>query len=42
VAALLGDPAAWTAASRAARALAVPDAAARLVDDAERLMAGRW
>ena len=36
------DAAAWTAASRAARALAVPDAAARIVADCERLMAGRW
>ena len=36
------DAAAWAAASRAARALAVPDAAARLVADAEALMAGRW
>jgi UDP-N-acetylglucosamine--N-acetylmuramyl-(pentapeptide) pyrophosphoryl-undecaprenol N-acetylglucosamine transferase len=41
VAALL-EPSAWTAASRAARALAMPDAAARIVADCERLMAGRW
>ena len=41
VAALL-EPAAWTAASRAARALAMPDAAARVVADCETLMAGRW
>jgi UDP-N-acetylglucosamine--N-acetylmuramyl-(pentapeptide) pyrophosphoryl-undecaprenol N-acetylglucosamine transferase len=41
VAALLEAPA-WTAAARAARALAVPDAAARVVADCERLMAGRW
>lgn len=41
VAALL-EPAAWTAASQATRALAVPDAAARIVADAEALMASRW
>ena len=41
VAALLEAPA-WTAASRAARALAMPDAAARIVADCETLMAGRW
>jgi UDP-N-acetylglucosamine--N-acetylmuramyl-(pentapeptide) pyrophosphoryl-undecaprenol N-acetylglucosamine transferase len=32
----------WTVASRAARARAMPDAAARIVDDCERLMATRW
>lgn len=42
VAALLGDAGAWRAASRAARALATPDAAARIVADCERLMSGRW
>lgn len=42
VAALLGDSAAWTAASDAARALAVPDAAQRIVADCEAQMAGRW
>jgi len=41
VSALL-EPRAWTAAARAARSLAVPDAAARIVADCERLMAGRW
>lgn len=41
VAALLEGPA-WTAAAGVARALAVPDAAARIVADCERLMAGRW
>jgi len=41
VAALLEAPA-WTAASRAARALAMPDAAARIVADCETFMAGRW
>jgi UDP-N-acetylglucosamine--N-acetylmuramyl-(pentapeptide) pyrophosphoryl-undecaprenol N-acetylglucosamine transferase len=42
VAALLGDTAAWTAASDAARAGAVPDAAERIVADCEAEMAGRW
>jgi UDP-N-acetylglucosamine--N-acetylmuramyl-(pentapeptide) pyrophosphoryl-undecaprenol N-acetylglucosamine transferase len=42
VAALLADARAWRAASAAARTLAVPDAAARVVADCERLMAGRW
>jgi UDP-N-acetylglucosamine--N-acetylmuramyl-(pentapeptide) pyrophosphoryl-undecaprenol N-acetylglucosamine transferase len=41
VSALL-EPPAWAAASRAARVLAVPDAAARIVADCEQLMAGRW
>ena len=35
-------PEGWTAAARAARALAAPDAAARIVADCETLMAGRW
>jgi UDP-N-acetylglucosamine--N-acetylmuramyl-(pentapeptide) pyrophosphoryl-undecaprenol N-acetylglucosamine transferase len=38
---LLADPA-WTAAATAARALARPDAAARIVADCEALMVGRW
>jgi UDP-N-acetylglucosamine--N-acetylmuramyl-(pentapeptide) pyrophosphoryl-undecaprenol N-acetylglucosamine transferase len=42
VAALLGDTAAWTAASDAARGRAVPDAAQRIVADCEAEMAGRW
>jgi UDP-N-acetylglucosamine--N-acetylmuramyl-(pentapeptide) pyrophosphoryl-undecaprenol N-acetylglucosamine transferase len=42
VAALLGDAAAWTEASDAARARAVPDAAERIVADCEAQMAGRW
>ena len=42
VATLLGDAAAWRSASRAARALATPDAAARIVADCESLMSGRW
>jgi UDP-N-acetylglucosamine--N-acetylmuramyl-(pentapeptide) pyrophosphoryl-undecaprenol N-acetylglucosamine transferase len=42
VAALLGDTRAWTAASDAARARAVPDAAERIVADCEAEMAGRW
>jgi UDP-N-acetylglucosamine--N-acetylmuramyl-(pentapeptide) pyrophosphoryl-undecaprenol N-acetylglucosamine transferase len=42
VAALLGDTAAWTTASDAARARAVPDAADRIVADCEAEMAGRW
>lgn len=41
VSALL-EPSAWSAASRAARALAMPDAAARIVADCEQLMARRW
>jgi UDP-N-acetylglucosamine--N-acetylmuramyl-(pentapeptide) pyrophosphoryl-undecaprenol N-acetylglucosamine transferase len=41
VAALLGAPDAWKAASAAIRQLAVPDAAARIVADCERLMADR-
>jgi UDP-N-acetylglucosamine--N-acetylmuramyl-(pentapeptide) pyrophosphoryl-undecaprenol N-acetylglucosamine transferase len=41
VAALLGE-AAWTTAARAARGLARPDAAARIVADCEAMMAGRW
>jgi UDP-N-acetylglucosamine--N-acetylmuramyl-(pentapeptide) pyrophosphoryl-undecaprenol N-acetylglucosamine transferase len=41
IAALLEAPA-WTAAARAARSLAMPDAAARIVADCETLMAGRW
>jgi UDP-N-acetylglucosamine--N-acetylmuramyl-(pentapeptide) pyrophosphoryl-undecaprenol N-acetylglucosamine transferase len=40
--ALLGDPAAWTSAATAGRRLARPDAAARIVEDCEWLMAGRW
>jgi UDP-N-acetylglucosamine--N-acetylmuramyl-(pentapeptide) pyrophosphoryl-undecaprenol N-acetylglucosamine transferase len=36
------EPPAWTAASSAARALAVPDAAARIVADCETFMGGRW
>ena len=39
--ALLETPT-WTVASRAARARAVPDAAARIVADCERMMATRW
>jgi UDP-N-acetylglucosamine--N-acetylmuramyl-(pentapeptide) pyrophosphoryl-undecaprenol N-acetylglucosamine transferase len=35
-------PAAWTAAAAAARRLARPDAAARIVMDCEATMAGRW
>jgi UDP-N-acetylglucosamine--N-acetylmuramyl-(pentapeptide) pyrophosphoryl-undecaprenol N-acetylglucosamine transferase len=35
-------PAAWTAAAAAARRLARPDAADRIVDDCEASMAGRW
>jgi UDP-N-acetylglucosamine--N-acetylmuramyl-(pentapeptide) pyrophosphoryl-undecaprenol N-acetylglucosamine transferase len=42
LAALLGDTAAWTAASDAARARAIPDAAQRIVADCEAEMAGRW
>lgn len=42
VAALLRDPARWTAASSAARGLAAPDAADRVVADCETLMRGRW
>jgi UDP-N-acetylglucosamine--N-acetylmuramyl-(pentapeptide) pyrophosphoryl-undecaprenol N-acetylglucosamine transferase len=42
VAAFLGDTAAWTAASDAARAAAMPDAAQRIVADCEAEMAGRW
>jgi UDP-N-acetylglucosamine--N-acetylmuramyl-(pentapeptide) pyrophosphoryl-undecaprenol N-acetylglucosamine transferase len=42
VAALLGTPAAWQAASAAIRGLAVPDAAARIVADCEVLMADHW
>jgi UDP-N-acetylglucosamine--N-acetylmuramyl-(pentapeptide) pyrophosphoryl-undecaprenol N-acetylglucosamine transferase len=38
---LLG-PAAWTTAAAAARRLARPDAAARIVADCESLMTGRW
>jgi UDP-N-acetylglucosamine--N-acetylmuramyl-(pentapeptide) pyrophosphoryl-undecaprenol N-acetylglucosamine transferase len=41
VTALLGEDA-WTAAARAARRLARPDAAARIVEDCEALMTGRW
>jgi len=41
VAALLEAPA-WTVAARAARGLAMPDAAARIVADCETFMAGRW
>ena len=41
VASLLEAPA-WTAAAAAARGLARPHAAARLVADCEALMAGRW
>jgi UDP-N-acetylglucosamine--N-acetylmuramyl-(pentapeptide) pyrophosphoryl-undecaprenol N-acetylglucosamine transferase len=36
------EPPAWVAAARAARGLAAPDAAARIVADCETLMAGRW
>jgi len=39
---LLGDVGAWTAASEAARRMATPAAAARIVADCETLMAGRW
>ncbi|HEU4371456.1 MAG TPA: glycosyltransferase [Methylomirabilota bacterium] len=42
LAVLLGDAAQWSAAAAAARHRAVPDAAARIVADCERLMAGRW
>lgn len=42
VAAFLNDTAAWTAASDAARAAAMPDAAQRIVADCEAEMAGRW
>jgi UDP-N-acetylglucosamine--N-acetylmuramyl-(pentapeptide) pyrophosphoryl-undecaprenol N-acetylglucosamine transferase len=42
VAALLGDARAWGAAAAAARRLAAPEAAARIVADCETLMAGRW
>jgi hypothetical protein len=40
--ALLGDPAAWPRAAMAARGLARPEAAARIVEDCEALMTGRW
>jgi UDP-N-acetylglucosamine--N-acetylmuramyl-(pentapeptide) pyrophosphoryl-undecaprenol N-acetylglucosamine transferase len=39
---VLGDRSAWTALSAAARHLAVPDAADKVVDDCEALMQGRW
>ena len=42
VAALLADGRAWTAMSMAARGLAVPNAAERIVVDCEALMLGRW
>lgn len=38
----LTDPEAWSAASRRVRALAHPDAAQRMVEACEELMAGRW
>jgi UDP-N-acetylglucosamine--N-acetylmuramyl-(pentapeptide) pyrophosphoryl-undecaprenol N-acetylglucosamine transferase len=41
LAALLGD-AAWTAAAAAARQVARPEAAARIVTECEALMTGRW
>jgi UDP-N-acetylglucosamine--N-acetylmuramyl-(pentapeptide) pyrophosphoryl-undecaprenol N-acetylglucosamine transferase len=40
--ATLLTPRAWTAAAAAARGLATPDAAARIVADGEALMAGHW
>jgi UDP-N-acetylglucosamine--N-acetylmuramyl-(pentapeptide) pyrophosphoryl-undecaprenol N-acetylglucosamine transferase len=42
VAALLADGKAWTAMTMAARRLAVPNAAERIVVDCEALMLGRW
>ena len=42
VAALLTDGRAWAAMSMAARSLAVPNAAERIVVDCEALMLGRW
>jgi UDP-N-acetylglucosamine--N-acetylmuramyl-(pentapeptide) pyrophosphoryl-undecaprenol N-acetylglucosamine transferase len=42
LAALLDDPARWTAMAEAARRRAVSDAAGRIVADCEALMAGRW
>jgi hypothetical protein len=42
LATLLGDPGAWTETATVARRLARPDAAARIVEDCEALMSGRW
>jgi UDP-N-acetylglucosamine--N-acetylmuramyl-(pentapeptide) pyrophosphoryl-undecaprenol N-acetylglucosamine transferase len=42
LATLLGDPGAWTETATAARRLARPDAAARIAEDCEALMSGRW
>jgi UDP-N-acetylglucosamine--N-acetylmuramyl-(pentapeptide) pyrophosphoryl-undecaprenol N-acetylglucosamine transferase len=42
LAALLADERAWTQMSMAARRLAVPNAAERIVVDCEALMLGRW
>ena len=39
---LVEHPSAWTAMSRAVAALGTRDAAARIVDDCEALMEGRW
>ena len=42
LAALLANAHVWTAMSMAARRLAVPNAAERIVVDCEALMLGRW
>jgi UDP-N-acetylglucosamine:LPS N-acetylglucosamine transferase len=42
LATLLGDTGTWTEMAAAARCLARPDAAARIVEDCEALMSGRW
>jgi UDP-N-acetylglucosamine--N-acetylmuramyl-(pentapeptide) pyrophosphoryl-undecaprenol N-acetylglucosamine transferase len=42
LAAILLDADKWQAMARSARALAIPDAAAQIVDDCERVMRDRW
>jgi UDP-N-acetylglucosamine--N-acetylmuramyl-(pentapeptide) pyrophosphoryl-undecaprenol N-acetylglucosamine transferase len=42
LAALLGETGTWTEAATAARRLARPEAAVRIVEDCEALMTGRW